>query len=74
MSSGPFIHEDHCRYQDHQPEWQADAPMGVERRQCMCGAESRSLAVARLDPAGRVLSRRGRRLCISPAVRPSPMR
>jgi hypothetical protein len=47
----PFIHEDHCRFQDHQPEWQPDATMGVERRQCMCGAESRSLMAFRIDPA-----------------------
>jgi hypothetical protein len=51
MSSRPFVHEAHCRYQDHEPEWVDDAPMGVERRQCLCGAESRSLRALRIDPA-----------------------
>jgi hypothetical protein len=46
-----FTHEDRCRFQDHQPEWQVDSSMGVERRQCGCGAESRPLTAWRIDPA-----------------------
>jgi hypothetical protein len=51
MSEMPFIHEDRCRHQDHEPEWQVDSSMGVERGQCGCGTESRPLAAWRIDAA-----------------------